>query len=73
MLRIHTHPEIRCDECDAERAEVLEKCRAAIRAERAYQECLHRRVGSKYGAERRERELDVARALRDRAAKELGL
>lgn len=57
----------------AERDELLEKCRRALRAERAYREVLHARVGSRYGAERRDRELAAARAIRDRAAAELGL
>ncbi len=58
---------------EAKSAELLEKCRRALRAERAYQDALHARVGSRYGAERRDRELAAARSLRDRTAKELGL
>lgn len=54
-------------------AQIRDRLRAAIRAERDYQDAVHRRVGSRYGAERRDRELDAARARRDRTAKEVGL
>lgn len=54
-------------------AQMRDRLRAAIRAERDYQEAVHRRVGSRYGAERRDRELEAARARRDRTAKEVGL
>ena len=54
-------------------AKLLERCRAAISAERDYQDAVHRRVGSRYGAERRDREIEAARARRDRTAKEVGL
>lgn len=57
----------------AERDELLEKCRRALRAEQTYQIVLHGRVTSRYGAERRDREISAARSVRDRTAKELGL
>lgn len=69
----HSHPPLNCAACDAERAALLEKCRRALRAEQAYQDAIHARVGSRYGAQRRDREVAAARAIRDRAAKELGL
>lgn len=72
-MRIHTHKQIACDACDEERAELLEKCRRALRAERAYHDALHARVTSRYGAARRDREVAAARSMRDQTAKELGL
>lgn len=52
---------------------LLRQYRRAIQAERDYQAALHERAGSKYGAERRQRAIDVAARRRDQAEKELGL
>lgn len=52
---------------------ILDQCRAVINAEIDYRAALHAKVGSKYGADRYGRNLEAARARRDRAAKELGL
>lgn len=52
---------------------ILDQCRAAIRAEQDYQSAIHERVGSRYGAERRERFVEYARKRRDETARELGL
>lgn len=52
---------------------ILEQCRAVINAEIDYRAALHAKVGSKYGADRYGRNLEAARARRDRAAKELGI
>lgn len=54
-------------------AQMRDRLRAALRAERDYQDAVHRRVGSRYGAERRDRELEAARARRDQSAKAVGL
>lgn len=57
---------------DRER-KILAKCRAALQAERDYQYANTQRVKSKYGAQRRDREVESARARRDALARELGL
>lgn len=53
--------------------ELVQKCRRAIQAERNYQAVLHNRVGSKYGRERRDREIEHAMRLREQTAKEIEL
>lgn len=47
--------------------------RRYVSAEASYQSALHQRVTGRYGAERRDREVEAARAARDRYARELGL
>lgn len=48
-------------------------CQRAIQAERDYQAALNERAGSRYGAERRQRAIDVAARRRDDAAREIDL
>lgn len=52
---------------------IVDRCRAAINAERNYQSALHERVGSRYSAERHARSLAWAREQRERTAQEVGL
>ena len=52
---------------------LIDKCRRAIQAERNYQAVLHNRVGSKYGRERRNREIEEASRLREQTAREVEL
>lgn len=53
--------------------EIRRACRSALDAERNYQAAVNDRATSRYGAERRQRAIDVARRRRDQTAKELGL
>ena len=48
-------------------------CRRAIQAERDYQVALNTRAGSRYGAERRQRAIDVADRRRAETAREIDL
>lgn len=52
---------------------LIDRCRRAIQAERNYQNVLNARVGSKYGADRRNRELDAASRRREQTAQEIEL
>lgn len=49
------------------------KWKALYFAEQTYQAVTHRPVSGRYGAQRRDREVESARTARDRLAKELGV
>lgn len=76
-LRLIAHaPTIAVDVLDLfrQREETLvDLCRSAIQAEIDYRAALHAKTGSRYGADRYQRNLEAAATRRDAVRKELGL